>query len=67
MLENAAIVAAEMAVIIYRGAPRKIGGVVVEHRTASPVRRPAVESPAVVGKQPNGNANCGKSKSQTDG
>jgi hypothetical protein len=67
MLENAAIVAAKMAMVEHGAAARKVGGMVIEDGAAVPVRRPGVETPAVVSKQSDGNAYSGKSESQTYG
>src|SRR5580698_4541597 len=67
MLENAAIVAAKVAMVEHRGAARKIGGMVIEHGAAVPVGGPGVETPAVVSKQSDRNADGGKSESQTYG
>jgi hypothetical protein len=66
MFEDTAVVAAKIAMIVYGGAAGNVGGVVIEHGTAAPVRRPTVKAPSVVGKQPDGNADGGKSESQTD-
>src|SRR3984885_3526811 len=66
MLEDAAVVAAKIAVIVHAGAARIVGGVIIEHGTAAPIGRPTVKTPSVVGKQPDGNADRGKSKSETD-
>src|ERR1700689_5070022 len=66
MFEDAAVVAAKIAVIVYGGAARIVGGVIIEHGTAAPIGRPTVKAPAVVRKQPDGNADSRKSESQTD-
>jgi hypothetical protein len=63
MFENAAIVAAKVAMVEHGAAARKVGGMVIEHGAAVPVGRPGVETPAVVSKQPDGNADSGKSQS----
>src|ERR1700739_3654165 len=65
MLENTPVVAAKIAVIVYRGATRIVGGVIIEHGTAAPIGRPTVKAPSVMAKQPDRNTHRGKSKPET--
>ena len=65
MLEHAAIVPAKVAAIDYRSAVRNVGVVVIDHHSATPIRLPIVIAPAIVAKQSQGNADGGKSDSDT--